>query len=56
MLCCRTEVKIYKHLYIVYLRKRTMLKKKESGAEGRKRRKKEAKESEKLKKFFVPFF
>ena len=36
--------------------KRTILKKKESGAEGRKRRKHEAKEAEKLKKFFEPFF
>ena len=36
--------------------KRTILKKKESEAEGRKRRKQEAKEAEKLKKFFVPFF
>ena len=36
--------------------KRTILKKKESGAEGRKRRNQEAKEAEKLKKFFVPFF
>ena len=36
--------------------KRTIPKKKESEAEGRKRRKQEAKEAEKLKKFFVPFF
>ena len=36
--------------------KRSILKKNESGTEGRKRRKQEAKEAEKLKKFFVPFF
>ena len=36
--------------------KRTILKKKESGTEGRKKRKQETKEAEKLKKFFVPFF
>ena len=36
--------------------KRTIFKKKESGAEGRKKRQQEAKEAEKLKKFFVPFF
>ena len=36
--------------------KRTILKKKESGAKRKKRRKQEAKEAEKLKKFFVPFF
>ena len=36
--------------------KRTIFKKKESGAEGRKRRKQEAKEAEKLKKFFESFF
>ena len=52
MLCCRTETKIYKHSY----HETTILKKNESGAEGRKRRKQEAKEAEKLKKFFVPFF
>ena len=36
--------------------KHTILKKKESGAEGRKRQKQKPKEAEKLKKFFVPFF
>ena len=35
--------------------KRTIHKKKESGAEGRKRRKQKAKEAEKLKKFFVGY-
>ena len=52
LLCCRTETKIYKHSY----HETTILKEKESGAEGRERRKQEAKEAEKLKKFFVPFF
>ena len=33
----------------------TILKKKESGAEGRKTQKQEAKEAEKLKKFFVGY-
>ena len=36
--------------------KRSILKKKKSGAEGRKRENQEAKEAEKLKTFFVPFF
>ena len=35
--------------------KRNILKKKESGTEGRKRRKQEVKKAEKLKKFFVGY-